>query len=52
MRECHGEKWDIEKLPRTASCASASIQRGKDFPVASEGRSVKGALPGQEDGED
>ena len=52
MRECHGETWDIEKLPRTASCASASIQRCKDFPLASEGRSVKGAVPGQEDGED
>ena len=39
-----------KEVPRTASCASASLQRGKDFPVASEGRSVKGAVPGQEDG--
>ena len=46
------QTWDIEKLPRKASCASASIQRGKDFPVASQGRSVKGEVPGQEDGED
>ena len=29
---------------------SASLQRGEDFPVASKGRSVKDAVPGQEDG--
>ena len=32
MRECHRENGDVEKLPRTASCPSASLQRGKDFP--------------------
>ena len=42
-----------KEVPRTASCASASLQRGKNFPVASsEGRSVKGAVPGQENGKD
>ena len=35
--------------PRAASCASASVQRGKNFLVQSKGRSVKGAVPGQED---
>ena len=53
MRGCHvGKKGDVEKRPRTASCASASLQRGKDFPVASKGRSVKGAVPGREEWKD
>ena len=52
MRECHREKGRRESFPRTASCASASLQRGEDFPVASKGRSVKDAVPGQEDGRD
>ena len=41
-----------ESFPRTASCASASLQRGEDFPVASKDRSVTDAVPGQEDGKD
>ena len=53
MRECHREKKGRrESFPRTASSASASLQRGEDFPVASKGRSVKDAVPGQEDGKD
>ena len=47
-----GKKGDLNKVPHTAYCASASLQRGKDFPAASEGRSVKDAVPGQEDGND
>ena len=39
-----------KKVPRTAACASASPQHFKDFPVASEGKNVKGAVPHQEDG--
>ena len=35
-----------------ASCASASLQGGKDFLVAAKDRSEKGAVPGQEDGKD
>ena len=45
-------KRESREVPRAASCASASLQRGKDFPVASKDRSVKGAVPGQEDGKD
>ena len=52
MRECHREKRDVENIFHVASCASASLQRGKDFPVASKGRSVKDAVPGREDGKD
>ena len=40
------------KVPRAASCASVSLQRGKDFPVASKDRSEKGAVPGKEDAKD
>ena len=46
------KKGHVEKLPRTASCASAGPQRGNDFPVAPKGRSVKDAVPGREDGKD
>ena len=46
------ERRGREEVPLTASCASAGLQRGKDFPVASEGRSVTGAMTGQEDGKD
>ena len=42
---------DEEEATRAASCASASLQRGKDFPVATKDRR-KGAVPGQEDGND
>ena len=54
MRGCHREEGRRKKgeVPRTAYCASASLQRGKNFLVASEGRSVKGAAPGQEDWND
>ena len=38
------------RVPRAASCAIASLQRGKDFPVASKARSESGAVSGQEDG--
>ena len=41
-----------EEIPRTAYCASTSLQRGKNYPVAKEGTSEKGAVPGQEDGID
>ena len=47
-----GRRETLKKVPHTAYCASASLQRGKDFPAASEGRSVKDAVPGQEDGKD
>ena len=33
-----------------AYCASASLQRSEEIPVASEGRSKKGAAPGRKDG--
>ena len=52
MRGCHGEEERRKKNPRTVSCASASLERSKDFPVASEGKSVKDAVPGQQDGND
>ena len=38
--------------PRSASCASASLQRGKDFPMVSKRRSVEDAVPGREDVKD
>ena len=41
-----------ESFARTASFASASLQRGEGFPMASTGRSVKDAVPGREDGKD
>ena len=47
-----GKKGRRETFPRTASCASASLQRGGDFPVALKGRRVKDAVPGREDGKD
>ena len=40
------------EVPRTASSANASLQRCKNFLVASNGRNVTGAVPGQEDGND
>ena len=40
-------KRESRKVPRAASCASASLQRDKDFPVASQDRSVKGAVSSQ-----
>ena len=38
------------RVPRAGSCAIASLQRGKDFPVASKARSENRAVSGQEDG--
>ena len=38
-----------EKELRTAYCASASLQRREEIPVASDGRSEKGAAPGREE---
>ena len=52
QREKINEKRGRRKVPRTASCAIASIQRGKFFPVASKDRSERGAVPGQEYGKD
>ena len=52
MRECHRGESDVENIFHVASCASASLQRGKDFPVTSKGRSVNDAVPGREDGKD
>ena len=40
------------KVPRKASCASPSLQRGQNFPVAAWDTSEKGAVPGQENGND
>ena len=51
-REKINEKRGRRKVPRTASCASASIKRGKNFLVASKDRSERGAVPGQEYGKD
>ena len=36
-----------EEIPRAAYCASASLQRGREMPGATEGMSEKGAVPGQ-----
>ena len=38
----------MKKELRTACCASASLQRSEEIPVASEGRSEKGAVPSQD----
>ena len=47
-KDATGKKGDVKKkVPHTTYSASASLQRGKGFPVASEGRSVKSAMPGQ-----
>ena len=48
MPQGNKEERRKESIPRTASCASASL--GENFPVASTGRSVKDAVPGREDG--
>ena len=39
-----------ESFPRTASCASASLQHGVDFHLASKGRSVKDAVKAEKTG--
>ena len=44
-----GEAIKKEKELRTAYCASASLQRREEIPVASDGRSEKGAAPGREE---
>ena len=41
-----------KKELRTAYCASASLRRSKEIPVASEGRSEEGEVPSQKDGID
>ena len=51
-KQYHNEKRRRRKVSRAAFCASAMLQRGKDFLVASIGRSERGAVPGQEDGRD
>ena len=40
---------DEGKVSRAASCASASLQRGKDFPVASPGnpKTIQYLIPGR-----
>ena len=40
-------KRESREVPRAVSCASASLQRGTDFPVASQDRSVKDAEDGR-----
>ena len=47
-------QWKRERreVPRAAYCASASSSVAKNFPVSSKDRSVKDAVPGQEDGKD
>ena len=50
LSESHGaSQIEIRLLGNTNN---ASLQRGRDFPVASTGRSEKGAVPGQKDGKD
>ena len=41
---------DEEEVPRAASCASASLQRGKHFPVASKDRSERAQCQAKRDG--
>ena len=41
-----------KEVLRTASCTLASLQRAQNVTVTSEGKNVKGAVPGQEDGKD
>ena len=52
--QCKKNQKEVERVrvPRTASCASASLHRVQGFPVATKDRSDKGAVPGQEDWKD
>ena len=47
----HRKKVQKEAL-RTASCTIANLQRAQNVTVTSEGKSVKGAVPGQGEGKD
>ena len=41
---------DEEEVPRAASCASASLRRGKDFPVTSKDTSDRAQCQAKETG--
>ena len=49
MREFHRKRRRRHKT-RSASCASATLQRGRDFMVASTDKSVKDAVASREEG--